>query len=68
MLEKKNIGKPYAGKPLVRFDEGELLKHYIHRVLAAPYSIYILHTLNKWGQMTFFLGRPFFADFYSSAV
>ena len=24
MLEKKNIGKPYAGEPLVRFDEGEL--------------------------------------------
>jgi len=24
MLEEENIGKPYAGKPLVRFDEGEL--------------------------------------------
>ncbi|MFT6097891.1 MAG: hypothetical protein ACJAYF_000425 [Arenicella sp.] len=24
MLEKKNIGKPYAGEPLVRFDEGTL--------------------------------------------
>jgi len=23
-LRKKNIGKPYAGKPLVRFDEGRL--------------------------------------------
>jgi len=45
MLEKKNIGKPYAGKPLVRFDEGELLKHYIHRVLAALYSIYNLHAI-----------------------
>jgi hypothetical protein len=24
MLEMKNIGKPYAGEPLVRFDEGRL--------------------------------------------
>jgi len=26
MLEEKNIGKPYAGKPLVRFDEGDLCR------------------------------------------
>jgi hypothetical protein len=26
MLEMKNIGKPYAGEPLVRFDEGRLCK------------------------------------------
>lgn len=40
MLEMKNIGKPYAGKPLVRFDEGELLNPMFIG-LAALYSLHI---------------------------
>ncbi len=39
MLEKKNIGKPYAGKSHVRFDEGELRKYYVYSIYAALYSI-----------------------------
>jgi len=29
MLEKKNIGKSYAGEPHVRFDEGRLSWSYL---------------------------------------
>jgi len=28
MLEMKFVGKPYAGKPHVRFDEGERVKPF----------------------------------------
>jgi len=29
-FEMKDIGKPYAGKAHVRFDEGELHKRYVY--------------------------------------
>jgi hypothetical protein len=34
-LRRKIIGKPYSGKPNVRFDEGELeIEHYISVTVA----------------------------------
>ncbi len=29
MLEEKDIGKPYAGEPRVRFDEGRMVSKYM---------------------------------------
>jgi hypothetical protein len=40
-LRKKNIGKSYAGKSHVRFDEGELRKRYVYSCFRALYSIHI---------------------------
>ncbi len=42
----KSIGKPYAGKPHVRFDEGELQIYCIYSVFVALYSIELLSNKN----------------------
>jgi len=38
-LEMKDIGKPYAGKPHIRFDEGELRNCHVYNGFAALYSL-----------------------------